>query len=123
MEEHGGDPSRVALVGFSLGASVILDAVITGRWHVAAAVIYAGRILEPPKKLVQLKSDVCVLHGRLDGVVDYRESVATSRLLQRAGASVDFRLLEALGHGLDEQSVEIGGAFLSRILSQSKVCG
>lgn len=117
LVEHNvlGRLDRVALVGFSQGANIILDAVITGRWQVGAVMAYAGRVLEPPKRLPLLQNRIFLVHGLLDRVVSYEESEVTSHILKRAGANVRVEIMKNLGHGINEEAAEAGGRFLSSI--------
>lgn len=64
IDRHGlaADLDRVALVGFSQGAIMALDAVATERWPVAGVVAFSGRLAGPAP--LDLTAGACAAEGR-----------------------------------------------------------
>ncbi len=111
----GRDLSRVALVGYSQGAVMVLDAVASGRWPVGAAVAMSGRLAcEGP--LSPVDAPFLLMHGRADGTVPPQESVAAAQRLRAAGARVRLRLWPGLGHMISADEARAAGRFLRRAL-------
>lgn len=92
--------AHTTLVGFSQGAimslaATQLDNVIAGR--VAAM---AGRFPAPPQQ-APAGTQIHLLHGQVDQVVQTSESVAAHAQLQALGADVTLDLIPGLAHGID----------------------
>ena len=69
LAAHGADDlRRVALLGFSQGGMMALDALVTGRWPVAAVAGFSTRLASPPP-FTPAKAPVLLVHGDEDGVV------------------------------------------------------
>jgi phospholipase/carboxylesterase len=69
------DLHKVALVGFSQGAIVALDAAVSGRWPVAAVIAFSGRLAALSPWSAALATPVLLIHGDHDQVIPYTESV------------------------------------------------
>lgn len=104
---------RTALVGFSQGSIMALDAIGRGR-RFAGVVAYSGRLGRPPVG-VPSKTPVLLIHGRDDAVIPFGESEIAARVLAAAGVEVGLELRPGLDHGIDDAGVRLGGAFLRRI--------
>jgi phospholipase/carboxylesterase len=115
---HGleGRPDRVALVGFSQGSIMALDAVASGRWPVAAVVAFSGRLASPTPFRPATGSRVLLVHGDADPVMPVQEGLEAEALLKRAGVDVTLRRLPGLGHTISQQGTTAAGAFLSQAL-------
>ncbi|WP_200862161.1 alpha/beta hydrolase [Asticcacaulis sp. YBE204] len=114
MTKHGvDDPAQVALVGFSQGAIMALDAVAAGRWPVAAAVAFSGR-LSTTDPLASSGTPVLLIHGRDDDVIPFGETEAAAQRLSAAGVAVEAHSLDGLGHSINAVGVRLGRDFLSR---------
>ncbi|WP_255606698.1 alpha/beta hydrolase [Asticcacaulis sp. AND118] len=116
MTERGiDDPARVALVGFSQGSIMALDAVVSGRWPVAAVVAYSGRLSSPPP-WAPASVPVLIVHGDQDEVIPFSESLDAAEKLKAAGLNVDAHILPGLSHSLNAPGSRLGSAFLARHL-------
>jgi phospholipase/carboxylesterase len=116
LARHGrsrDDLGRVALVGFSQGAIMVLDAVASGRWPVPAAVAISGR-LALPDPLRPISSKLLLVHGRDDPAVPATESVNAARRLRAAGNAPRLRLFPGLGHTISAEAAGTAGRFLRR---------
>lgn len=117
MAERGiDDVSRVALVGFSQGSIMALDAVVSGRWPVAAVVAYSGR-LSSPQPWAPASVPVLIAHGDQDEVIPFSESLSAADALKAAGLNAEAHILPGLGHSINAPGSRLGAAFLARHLA------
>jgi phospholipase/carboxylesterase len=106
----------VALVGFSQGSIMALDAVASGRWKVGAVVAFAGRLATPEPFAAAMGTPVLLVHGTADPVMPVALAEDAEARLVGAGMSVQRRLIPGLGHQLDARGVQIAGQFLVETL-------
>ncbi len=104
----------VALVGFSQGAIMALDAVASGRWPVAACVGFSGRLACMPA--TPPTTPILLVHGLEDGVVPPIETRQAARRLRAAGVDLQQVLLPGLGHQISAKGAARAGRFLARRL-------
>ena len=110
---------RVALFGFSQGAILSLDALVDGRWPVAAVVAASGRLATPIGPRPASTTPVLIVHGELDEVIPAAEAERAKRLLEGAGFAVETHVYPGLGHGVSAEGFEAAGAFLAARLTPS----
>jgi len=108
---------RVALVGFSQGSIMALDAVLRGRWPVAAVAAFSGRLASPPPYQPAANSRVMLIHGTADAVIPYQESEKAHQALLAAGVNTQLSIEPGLGHTLSEEGATRAGAFLAAALN------
>ena len=77
------------LVGFSQGAIMALDLLVSGRWPVAGVVAFSGRLATPMPWQPQPGTSALLVHGRRDDVISWRESAEADTQLQAVGVAVD----------------------------------
>lgn len=104
---------RVALVGFSQGAIMALDALATGRWPVAAVVAYSGR-LATPEALTPARTPALLIHGDADMAIPFTESLAAADRLKAAGADVRVEIEPRHYHGISPEGAAEGARFLAQ---------
>lgn len=105
---------QVALVGFSQGSIMALDAIVSGRWPVGAVVAFSGRLASPEPFAPVLSARVCMIHGSADPVMPLTEMHDAEQRLRRAGLSVEAHVMDGLGHTISERGAAIGGSFLAK---------
>ena len=108
---------RVALLGFSQGAILSLDALADGRWPVAAVVAASGRLVTPVGPKAAVSTPVLILHGERDEVIAAAEAGRAKRALETAGFEVEAHVYPGLGHSVSPRGVETAGRFLARRLA------
>lgn len=117
MAERGiDDPARVALVGFSQGSIMALDAVVSGRWPVAAVVAYSGR-LSSPQPWTPAPTPIRLVHGDQDEVIPFDETLEAAERLLAAGLNADAHILSGLGHSINAPGSRLGRDFLAAALT------
>lgn len=119
IERHGfaGRPDRVAIVGFSQGTIMTLDAVADGRWSPAAFVGIAGRLATAPRPGIAATTPVLLIHGTADAIVPVERSTEAAAALSASGFAVRLETIPGLGHSISQGVVEKTVAFLSAALA------
>ncbi|MGO4409641.1 MULTISPECIES: alpha/beta hydrolase [unclassified Brevundimonas] len=119
VADHGLEQrlDRVALVGFSQGTIMALDAVVTGRWPVGAVVGFSGR-LASPKPWRPSPTPVLLVHGTADTVIPYGEGQAAAASLAEVGVPVETFWVEGGRHELQAAGVGAAGLFLAKALGE-----
>jgi len=107
----------VALVGFSQGARMALDAGL--RRDCAGIVGYSGTTLEPPRPRANsaMPPPVLLCHGDADQVVPINAMFDT---LARLTGPVRWHVAAGLGHGIDGDGLALGGKFLRTVFSDER---
>lgn len=105
-------PEALALVGFSQGAMMALDAGLARPPAGIAA--YSGALL--PSAAARGEADVLLVHGGADDVVPVEGLYDAVARLGPMGARVRFHVRPGLGHSIDPDGIELGAEFLRRRL-------
>jgi phospholipase/carboxylesterase len=121
LAARGLDDSRMALVGFSQGTMMSLFVGLRRARAPAAIVAYSGRLLAPDLLAAELRSrpPVLAVHGDADPVVPFESLALAVEGLERVGVPVEALVRPGLGHGIDEEGLRHGGAFLRQHLAQA----
>jgi len=119
IADHGlsDDLDRVALVGFSQGSIMALDALATGRWPVAGMVAFAGRLATPPPLQPSTGTPALLIHGDRDGVIPAGESEAAAASLRGLGVRIGVRILPGVAHTISAEGASLAEAFLVKVLA------
>lgn len=118
VEENGFSDrlDRVALVGFSQGTIMALDAVASGRWPVGAVVGFSGRLASPLPLEPATATPILLIHGTADPVIPSAESTKAAAALQALGMTVDTVILPGLPHTISAEGAAQAGSFLAKSL-------
>ncbi|TBW34865.1 phospholipase [Siculibacillus lacustris] len=108
---------RVAFVGFSQGTIMTLDAVASGRWPIAAAVGFAGRLASPEPLTPSLATRLLLLHGDADPVIPAALSADAAATLTALGMTVERRVYAGLGHGISPEGAVAAASFLAAVFA------
>jgi phospholipase/carboxylesterase len=109
---------EVALVGFSQGTIMALDAVGSGRWPVGAVVGFSGRLASPAPLTPAISTPVLLVHGSADPVIPSSETTKAAALLQPLGMQVETLIVPGLGHTISADGAARAGAFLAEALAK-----
>ncbi|MGO4338149.1 alpha/beta hydrolase [Labrys sp. KB_33_2] len=112
---------RVALVGFSQGATLAFDALARGRWPVGAMVLLSGRFVAPEPFTPARVTPVLLVHGSADGAVPSEETRRARSMLQEAGMTVESHILRGVGHTISPTGVKLTRRFLRERLGEATV--
>ena len=106
-------PRRLALVGFSQGAIMALDALASGRWPVAAVVAFSGRLASLAPLTPSQATRVLLVHGAADPVMPAAESVRAAALLKERGVDATSHILPDVGHTISQEGAALASTFLA----------
>ena len=107
---------RVALVGFSQGSMMALDALASGRWAFGASVAFSGRLASPPPLAPALATPVLLIHGDDDSVIASSESEEAAAVLQKLGVATQLHILRGVDHTISSDGALLAQAFLAEHL-------
>ena len=114
LRARGLADSQLALVGFSQGTMMSLFVGLRRPKASAAIVGFSGRLLAPELLPTDIRSrpPVLLVHGDNDPVVPFESLALAVTGLEAAGVAVEQLTRPGLGHGIDEEGLRRGGAFL-----------
>jgi phospholipase/carboxylesterase len=110
QHEFGVRPGNTAVLGFSQGSIMALEATQAGL-PASRVVALAGRFAEPVRR-APIGLAFHLIHGEQDGVVPASWAVDAQRQLQAQGAKVSLDLLPDLGHGIDARALKLAIGYL-----------
>lgn len=118
LEHYGLTEDRLALVGFSQGTMVALH-VGPRREKLAGIVGYSGMLADPDALVDEGRSKppVLLVHGDADPMVPFAALQQAVTALEPIGFEVSTHVSRGLGHSIDEAGLQLGGAFLTRVLA------
>ena len=120
LARYGLAGNRLALVGFSQGTMMALY-VGPRRMHPIAGIVgYSGLLLDPERIVVEKRQTppILLVHGDADEMIPVMALPAAANGLGKAGFEVEWHMRPGLGHGIDPEGLELGGAFLTRVLGK-----
>ena len=119
IEKHGFADrlDGVVLVGFSQGSMMLIDAVVTGRWPVASAVAFAGRLTSKPPVASEHRTRLLLLQGAADSLVPPAELYRATAVLKASGFAVESRLFPNSGHTITPEAARAALEFLRDCLA------
>jgi phospholipase/carboxylesterase len=118
LGRQGLTEADLALVGFSQGTMMALHLAARRASPIAGVVGYSGLLAGPERLAGELKSKppVLLVHGDADTVIPAMALNAAVRSLSGAGFAVEWHIRPGLQHGIDMDALEMGAAFLARVL-------
>lgn len=108
-------PERVALVGFSQGSIMALDALASGRWPVAGIVAFSGRLASPLPLTPVKTTPALLIHGDADPIMPVGESERAAAALNTLGVDATVHVLPGVGHTVSFEGASLAGLFLGNV--------
>lgn len=102
QRESGAPPDVTALVGFSQGAIMALEATAQPQLIAGRVVALAGRYVHAPH-LPPARTTLHFVHGKQDPVIPYGFTVSAAETLVAAGADLTADVLPFVGHEIGER--------------------
>ena len=118
IEQHGYSNAldRVALLGFSQGSIMALDALASGRWPVGAVVAFSGRLASPPPLAPATGTPLLLVHGDADPIMPSGENIRAAEQLKAAGVRARIAIEPGLGHQVSNAGLAEAARFLDEML-------
>ena len=119
IQKHGMSKNldQVIFMGFSQGSIMGLDAVVSGRWPVAALIAFSGRLATQDVDR-SVKVPVLLQHGASDSVIPASETIAAEQTLKEIGVPVESHIFTGLGHSISQEGLANAKRFIERIQSR-----
>lgn len=116
---YGLDDGQIALVGFSQGTMMALHVGLRRALPPAGILGYSGALAAPDGLAAELKSrpPVLLVHGDADPVVPVQALFAAVAKLGEVAVPCRFHVARGLGHGIDQEGLQRGAAFLRDCLA------
>jgi phospholipase/carboxylesterase len=118
LAARGLAPDKLALVGFSQGTMAALYVGIRRERGPAGILGYSGHLVSGASlsQDARSKPEILLVHGEQDEILPVAATRYAERMLTKNGFKVSAVYRPGLGHGIDEEGLRHGAAFLKRVL-------
>lgn len=122
MDRYGLTPDRVMLFGFSQGSMMSLHIGPRRAEPLAGLMAFSGMLIAPQNLKEEIKSHppALIIHGDKDDVVPVQALPAAVKALQENGVTVYQEIIGNLGHGIDQNGLEMALGFAMETLGYKK---
>ncbi len=116
---EGLDESKTCLVGFSQGTMMALQVGPRREKQLAGIVGFSGRLNAPERLKAEIKTKppVVLAHGDADEVIPVDSIHDARNGLAEAGIDVRWHVSRGVGHGIDEEGLQLAARFLRDALT------
>ena len=117
LGDHGIPPERVALLGFSQGACLALEAAARNPRRYAGVIGFSGGLIGPPGTSFDYagsleSTPVFIGSSDVDPHIPKERVEESAVALGRLGAAVDVRLYPGMGHTVNREELEAARSLL-----------
>ena len=118
LARYGLTEAQLALVGFSQGTMMALQVGPRRRRPLAGIVGYSGNLTDEAGLAdpTITRPPILLIHGDADPMIPIAAFHRSMAALTRNGFTVEGHVSPGLGHSIDMAGVQLGGAFLARVL-------
>ena len=118
LARHGLSEDKLVLIGFSQGTMMSLFTAPRRENAIAGIVGYSGRMesADTLKAEIRSKPPVVMVHGDSDELLAVSEMETAAATLRDCGVEIDTHIRPGLGHGIDEEGIRVGLAFVQKVL-------
>ncbi len=112
----------LALLGFSQGCMMSLHVGLRRETPLAGILGFSGMLVgaETLPSEIRSRPPVLLAHGEADEVVSVQALPAAVTALEAADVPVEAHVRPGLGHGIDEEEIALGRAFLGQIFAPAE---
>ena len=116
LSKYGLSEENMLLIGFSQGTMMALHVGLRRGRQLAGIIGYSGMLLGADILAGEIKSrpPVLLTHGDADEVLPVDSLPAAVAGLEAVGVSVDSYIRPGLGHGIDDESLQLGQRFAAK---------
>jgi phospholipase/carboxylesterase len=109
---------KLAFIGFSQGTMVALYVGPRREKGPVGIVGYSGHLAAGPSLAAEAraKPEILLVHGELDEILPAAATRYAENMLRKLGFKASAVFRPGLGHGIDEEGLRRGSAFLRRVL-------
>jgi phospholipase/carboxylesterase len=100
------------IIGFSQGTIMALESTKVEQALAGQIIAYSGRFANLPERPIAVGTQVHLIHGEQDPIINPYQSKTAFERLQALGCSVTLDLLPHMAHGLDGQMIELALGYL-----------
>ncbi len=119
---HDADPTRIVLLGFSMGAMLALATALSRPGQIRGVVAHSGFLPDAATLhydwTAAAATDFFMAHGTLDPIVPLDLARNSRQRLEEAGAHVDYREYP-IPHTISDESLRDLSAWLTALLDRS----
>jgi phospholipase/carboxylesterase len=123
LARHALPPAALALVGFSQGTMMALHVGLRRAVPPAAIVGYSGMLVVPEDIAaetfageIKSRPPVLLVHGDQDQLIPVDALLHAAQGLAALGIPTEWHISSGIAHGIDQEGLRQGGAFLRRFL-------
>jgi len=122
LARDGLSDENLALIGFSQGAMISLHVGLRRPRQMAGIVSYSGLLVGRDLLEAEMKSrpPVLLTHGTADPVLPFAFLAEAEKGLRSLGLAVEAHPRPGLPHGIDEECIRLGQAFLARVFGRAE---
>jgi phospholipase/carboxylesterase len=110
--------AQLALVGFSQGTMMALHVGLRRKTAPAAIIGFSGMLVLPNAGTMDtnalVKPPVLLIHGDQDEVIPMSALAMSQEALLKYGIPCQTHLSHGVGHGIDNQGLQLAGSFLAK---------
>jgi phospholipase/carboxylesterase len=119
LAERGLGGDKLALVGFSQGTMAALYVGLRRAVGPAGILGYSGHLVAGAAlaEEARAKPEILLVHGEMDDILPVAATRYAEQMLKKNGFAVSAVYRPGLGHGIDEEGLRYGAAFLKRVLA------
>lgn len=116
LQQHDihAETDRIMLAGFSQGAIMALDALVSHRLPLCGVVAFSGRLASPGPYHPAARAAALLIHGKADPVIPWEESERAAASLADAGVAVSTLFEPGVPHTLSTNGVQQAAAFIGQ---------
>jgi phospholipase/carboxylesterase len=119
LAERGLGGDKLALIGFSQGTMAALYVGLRRAAGPAGILGYSGYLVAGRGlgREAKARPEILLVHGEDDEILPVQATRAAEQTLKTEGYRVNAVYRPGLGHGIDEDGLRHGAAFLKRVLA------
>ena len=112
------EPSKLALVGFSQGCMISIQAGLKRREKINCIVGYSGKVINKKHLTENINSNpkIFLMHGANDNIVPPTNLLEAKECLNKFGLKIKTKLFKNCEHSIPVEGVSLGLAFLKKNL-------